>query len=184
MVSIISALLILGMGAFSVYTVIKCREVKWVKTCFTVSLALAAVALIGAVCVTLGCVDAVSRLPAENVDNAKSAYFAFMLAAGVFSFIILIISGAAALMRHRLVLVRVLVAYMGALADVAVLSPLFCMLFTLFGVDINIYVELLALCLGILSTLPVSLDLYRLSTPEGLAARDEAPKRKRRYKRR
>ena len=164
MVSIISALLILGMGAFSVYTIIKCREVKWVKTCFTVSLALAAVALIGAVCVTLGCVDAVSRLPAENVDNAKSAYFAFM--------------------RHRLVLVRVLVAYMGALADVAVLSPLFCMLFTLFGVDINIYVELLALCLGILSTLPVSLDLYRLSTPEGLAARDNNRTGKRRRKHR
>lgn len=184
MVSIISALLILGMGAFSVYTIIKCREVKWVKTCLAVSLALAAVALIGAVCVTVGCMDAVAKLPADNIENAKSAYFAFLLVAGVFSSIILIISVAAALMRHRLVLVRVLVAYMGALADVAVLSPMFCMLFTLFGVDINIYVELLALCLGLLTMLPVCLDLYRLSTPEGLAARDNNSTGKRRRKHR
>lgn len=184
MVSVISALFILGMGAFSVYIIIKCRDVKWVKTCLGTSLALAVMAVIGAVCVSVGCMDAVSKLPSESVDNAKSAYFAFMLAAGVFSFIILIISGCAALIRHRLILVRVLVAYLGAAADVAVFSPLFCMLFTLFGVNINIYVELLALCLAVLTTLPVCLDLYRLSTPEALAARDTIPKEKRRRRRR
>ena len=184
MVSVIPALLILGIGAFSVYITIKCREVKWVKRWLAICVAVSAVALIGAVCVTVGCMDAVAKLSADSVDNAKSAYFAFMLCAGVFSSIILIITGGAALMRHRLTLVRVLVAYMGAMADVAVISPLFCMLFTLFGVNINIYVELLALCLGVLTTLPVMIDIYRLTTPEGMAARDTDNKRSRKRRRR
>ena len=142
MVSIISALLLLGMGAFSVYIIIKCKDLKMVKTCFSAGMVILALAVIGAVCVSVGCMEDVAKLPSESIENARSAYFAFMLVSGVFSLIILIVSGAATFMRHRLTLVRVLVAYLGAVANVAVIAPLFCMLFNLFGVNIDIYVEI------------------------------------------
>ncbi len=188
MFSVISALLLLCMGAFSVYIIIKCKDAKWVNTCFTASIVMCILAVLGGVCATVGCMEAVGKLDADSVENARSAYFSFMLAAGVFTLIILIISVSASLMRHKLVLVRVLVAYLGALADVAVLSPLFCMLFNLFGVDIDIYVELLALCLGVLSTAAVLPDLYRLkkqlSSPDGIAEREKALRPRRRRRRR
>ncbi len=188
MFSVISALLLVCMGAFSLYIIIKCKDVKWVKAALAASLGMCILAVLGGVCVTVGCMEEVSKLAEGSVENARSAYFAFMLAAGVFTLIILAISLFASLMRHRLVLVRTLVAYLGALADVAVLSPLFCMLFNLFGVDIDIYVEILALCLGVLCTAAVTPDIYRLmkqlSCPEGIAEREKALRPRRRKRRR
>ena len=188
MVSIVSALLLLLVGSAAVYIIIKCKDPKWVKGFLSFLAVILVLSLAGFLTVTVGCMETVAKMEPDTVENARSAYFSFMLVGGVFALIIFIIVLSASLIRHKFLLARTLVAYIGALAEVTVISPMFCMLFNLFGVNINIYVELLALCLGVICASPVAIDVYRLmkrmSTPEGLCYREKETCGRRRRTRR
>ncbi len=184
--TVISSVACIVLAAWTLSIFSKCKNEKKARDAAGVLLVVSLGGLAGLVAASICAAVVIMKL--EDPATAGSAYVTFLAISGGFTLVILILTFLASLMRNKWRTLRLVVSYLGALTVNLVIAPLVDMLVTLFGVDINIYVDIasgfMALVFFSLSAFEMRRLYKSMSTAEGLAERCAELEFKKKMKRR
>ena len=167
----ISSAVCIALAVWTLSIFSKCKNAKKAKDAAGILLVVTVGGIVGLLATTACAAVVIMRL--DDPKTAGSAYITFLAVAGGFTLVILLLTFVASLMRNRWRTLRLVVSYLGALTVNLVVAPLVSMLVTLFGVEINMYVEVasafMALVFFSLSAFEMRRFYKNISTPEGLS---------------